>query len=111
MVRIDSTVEGHNLTVGTNFLLKCVVSGITNLRPKLNFEWKRFDGMNLRRVGTNSSELHFPSLKLSDAGEYMCTVNISSSLLNSDKSIMSELPCPIRVIGKLLDVVQAVGML
>ena len=111
MVQILSTIGCYNLTAGTNFSLICSVDGITSLRPQLDFEWMQFDGMNSRRVGTNSSELHFSSLKLSDAGEYMCTVNISSSLLNSDKSIMSELPCPIRVIGKLLDVVQAVGML
>ena len=100
MVQITSTVEGINLTAGTNFSLNCNVDGAINLRPQLSYEWIHFDGMDYMTVGTNSSRLTFPSLKLSDAGEYMCTVNISSSLLNSDLTKMSMLPHPVRVYSK-----------
>ena len=100
VVQITSTVEGHNLTAGTNFSLICNVDGAINLRPELSYEWIHSDGIDYMTVRTDSSRLNFPSLKLSDGGEYMCTVNISSSLLNSDLNKMSMLPHPVRVISK-----------
>lgn len=106
VVQITSTTEGHNLTAGTNLSLICNFDGTTHLRPELSFEWMHFDGMDSKRAGSNSSRLNFPSLKLSEAGEYECQVNIRSHLLNSDLTIMSVFPYPIRVIGKLLSMVQ-----
>ena len=101
-VEIVSTIEGRNLTIGTNFSLICIVNGTAKLRSESSFEWMHFNGTDLKEAGTNSRELHFLPLKLSDAGEYMCIVNISSSLLNTNLIINSMLPYPIRITGKLI---------
>ena len=100
MVVITSTVEGHNLTAGTSFALMCNVDDTSNIRPEVTFEWIHFNGIDSEIVGTNSSLLFFSSLKLSDAGEYMCQINVRSSLLSSDLIIMSMFPYIVRVIGK-----------
>lgn len=96
---------GHNLTAGTNFSLICAitVTDQTNIRPdlELNFEWMHFNGTVTVTAETNSSAFHFHSLKLSEAGEYMCQVSIASILLTSDLIIMSMKPYTIRVICKL----------
>ena len=100
-VRIFSTAEGRNLTAGTNLSLFCTVDGAANLIPEFSFEWTHVNVTGFTRTGTNSRRLHFPSLKLSEAGEYMCQVSISSHLLNSKLIIMSMYPSLIRVFGKL----------
>jgi dihydroxyacetone kinase DhaKLM complex PTS-EIIA-like component DhaM len=104
VVHIASTTEGPNLTAGTNFSLICIANGTANLRSAsdLSYEWMYFNGANLEKVGTNSRKLHFSPLKLSDAGEYTCTMNISSSLLNSNLMINSILPYTILITGKLV---------
>ena len=102
VVQIVSTTEGHSLMAGTNFSLICTVNGTAKLRAELIFEWMHFNGTDLEEAGTDSSKLHFSPLKLSNAGEYMCTVNISSSLLNSNLIINSTFPCPVQVFGKLV---------
>lgn len=102
VVQIVSAIEGHSLMTGTNFSLNCTVNGTAKLRPELSYEWMHFNGTDFKRAGTNSSELLFPSLRLSDAGEYMCTVNISSNLLNTNPIINSTYPYPIRISGKLV---------
>ena len=53
-------------------------------------------------IEINSSILYFSSLKLSDAGEYMCQVNISSTLLGSDLTILSIPPHTVKVFGKFI---------
>ena len=55
-------------------------------------------------IDINSSILYFPSLKLSDAGEYMCQVNISSALLGSDLTMSSMFPHIVRVYGKFIGI-------
>ena len=102
-MQITSIVEDHNLTAGTNFSLMCTVDGTMNLGPEISFLWMHSNGSDFEEIGTYSSRLHFSSLKLSEAGEYMCQVNISSSLLRSDLNIMSMPPYPIRVFGKLFN--------
>ena len=53
-------------------------------------------------IETNSSILYFSSLKLSDAGVYMCQVNISSALLGSDVTMSSMFPRIVRVFSKFI---------
>ena len=101
MVRINSTSEGHNVSAGTNFSLTCTVGGIEKLQPELSFGWIRFNGTDYEEVNVTSNEIHFSSLKLSEAGIYMCQVNITSSLLRSDLSFPSMPPHTVRAIGKL----------
>jgi hypothetical protein len=89
------------LTAGTNLSLFCTVHGTTHLIQAFSFEWLHFNATGFStKTGTNSSRLNFPSLKLSEAGEYMCQVNIRSHLLNSDLTIMSH-PQLIQVFSKL----------
>jgi hypothetical protein len=106
VVQIASTAaEGSYLTTGTNFSLICIVNGTAKLRSDLTFEWMHFNGTDhdiIEKVRANSRELHFEPLKLSDAGEYTCTVNISSSLLNSNLIINSVLAYTILITGKLI---------
>jgi hypothetical protein len=101
VVQIASTFEGHNLTAGTNFSLICIVDGIIKLRPELSFEWIHFNGTDFDEINVTSNAIHFSPLKLSEAGNYMCQVNIRSSLLRSDLSFMSMPPYSVRAIGKL----------
>ena len=100
IVEITSTVEDHNLTAGVSFTLTCNVDDTSNIMPEITFEWTHFNGIDSVTVGTNSSRLFFSSLKLSEAGEYMCQINVRSSLLSSDLIIMSMFPYIVRVIGK-----------
>ena len=102
VVQIASTTEGQYFATGTNFSLICIVNGTEKLRSELTFEWTHFNGADLEKAGTNSKELHFSPLMLSDAGEYTCTVNISSSLLNTNLTINSTLEYSILIIGKLV---------
>ena len=103
MVQIDPTIEDDILTTGTNFSLICNVYGTAKLRPELSFEWTYYNnGTDLEVVKTNSNELGFSPLKLSDAGAYTCRVSINSSLLNSNLTISSTLPHPVKVFGKLV---------
>lgn len=74
----------RNLTVGSNHTLLCVIEGLNDLIPANIYQWTHFNGNECQVVGGNSQILFFPYLRLSDAGEYTCTVNISSLLLNSD---------------------------
>ena len=105
MVSISSNNIGENLTAGMiNFSLSCDVSGTDDIMPDIKYLWWHYNGSDTKMIDINSSILSFSSLKLSDAGEYMCQVNISSSLLGSDLTILSIPPHTVRVFGKLIDI-------
>ena len=55
----------------------CSISGAENLNATLAYEWRNRDQL----LNSNSSSLHFSSLKLSNAGRYICQVSITSSYL------------------------------
>ena len=70
----------------TGNTLTCDVSGDDRLNPTITYQWTKYDGSTRIQVGTNSNMLTLdPSpLQLSNAGDYMCSVTVRSSLLNND---------------------------
>ena len=73
------------LMVGqTGNTLTCDVSGANNLNPTITYQWTRNDGSTQTPFGTNSNTLILSPLRLSNAGDYTCSVTVSSTLLNND---------------------------
>ena len=64
--------------------LTCDVSGADNLNPTITYQWTRNDGSTQTPVGTNSNTLTLSPLRLSDAGDYNCSVTVSSNFLNNN---------------------------
>ena len=72
------------LMVGqTGNTLACVVSGADNLNPTITYQWTRYDDSTLTLVEINSNTLTLSPLRLSNAGDYTCSVTVHSNLLNS----------------------------
>ena len=70
----------------TGNTLTCDVSGADNLNPTITYEWIR----NGETVPDGSSRsLNLSPLQLSHAGDYVCHVTVSSTLLNNDISASS----------------------
>ena len=68
--------------------------------PTLTFIWLHFNGIDTKYIENNSSMLVLSPLRLSDAGEYRCQVNITSPLLKSDLISTSMVQETVRVFGK-----------
>ena len=68
----------------TGNTLTCDVSGADNLNPTITYQWTRNDGSTQTPVGTNSNTLTLSPLRLSDAGDYNCSVTVSSNFLNNN---------------------------
>lgn len=68
---------------GLNYSLSCEVSGIDTNPTTLSYEWKK-DGTLLSDTG---SLLSFYPLRLSDAGEYSCEVNIYECSFKNSKDL------------------------
>ena len=75
------------LMVGqTGYTLICDVSGADSLNPMITYQWTR----NGETVPDGSSRsFNLPPLQLSHAGDYVCHVTVSSTLLNDDISASS----------------------
>ena len=85
---MTSSGSGGSLSVGhTGFSFTCQVSGTENLdSPTLTYQWWH----NGRVVsGQQGDTLSLPPLTLSDAGEYNCSVSVSSSSLSSTVTVNS----------------------
>ena len=97
---VTSTFNG-NLTAGDSVTLICEVDGVDDISPDIKYTWWHYDGGDTKSINSNVSELSFSPLKLSDAGEYICGVNISSTLLSSNLISNSSMPSLIvNVLGK-----------
>jgi hypothetical protein len=84
---------------GHGFSLSCVVSGAENLNPTVTYNWIKNNGTRIL-VGSNRSILSFPSLRLSDAGQYSCQATIISPYLRDDLNVIST-TFDVRLQGKL----------
>ena len=69
---------------GHTYSMTCDISGNENLVHTLTYQWTKNNGTSTH-VGTNSSNLSFSSLVLSDNGDYTCITTVSSSSLREDK--------------------------
>ena len=65
--------------VGDNHTLMCSVSGADKLDPNISYKWTESDG---NQVKSTSQELSLHILSLSEAGNYKCSVTVTSSYLD-----------------------------
>ena len=73
---------------GQGFSLSCVVSGAENLSPTITYNWIKDNGTRIL-VDSHRSVLSFPSLRLSDAGQYSCQVIVDSPYLRDNLDVTS----------------------
>ncbi len=72
------TSSGPPMT-GQSYSLTCTVTGADSLTPTITYVWTR-GGTS---VAGSDSMLTFNPLKLSNSGEYVCTVTVTSDLLTT----------------------------
>ena len=83
---ITAIVSGGTPTVGENYSLTCTVTGADRLNPTITYRWFK----NTALVsGERQTRFLFPSLSLSDAGQYRCRVTVSSTLLSQSTIVLS----------------------
>ena len=94
--------SGANATAGESYTLTCSYSGyeshIWNDQPMIVTKWTKTSGTPTQLNTDSDNQLTFSSLKLSDAGEYTCTVDIyddpvllSSGMKSTFIHLLSEL--------------------
>jgi hypothetical protein len=74
---LDPTVNISSVgtrTAGGNHSLMCIVTGV-RIGNHFNYNWTKNNGTAQTVVG-NSSTLFFSPLKLSDAGQYSCQLQV-----------------------------------
>ena len=83
-------VKHHGIVTigGQGFSLSCVVSGAENLNPAISYNWIKDNGTRIL-VDSHGSVLSFPSLRLSDAGQYSCQAIVNSPYLRDDLNVIS----------------------
>ena len=78
-VAITPSSEGH-LSVGNQFNVSCVALDFDLLDHGFDVQWRKLSGVLTNFSQTNDS-LFISSVRLSDAGEYMCEVIVTSDYL------------------------------
>ena len=91
----------------TGNTLTCDVSGTDNLNPTITYQWTRNNGSTQTQVGTNSNTLILSPPRLSNAGDYTCSVTVSSTLLNNDIITSSGITQSVIIQSELIDLIQA----
>ena len=85
--------NGTAPATGQKYSLTCNISRAENLDPTVTYRWIKNNGTQTHYVvGTNSpmSILSFRSLRLSDAGKYICEVTVNSHLFHNPMNASSE---------------------
>ena len=75
--------NGTTPVAGLNYSLSCKLSGIDSSITSMTYEWRK-DGSLLSEMGTL---LSFSPLRLSDAGQYSCTVSMYECPFKSLKNL------------------------
>ena len=88
------SIGGQGLSLG------CSVSGVENLNPIITYNWIKNNGTQIP-VGSNSSNISFPFLRLSDAAQYSCQVAVNSPYLHDDL-IVTSAPFDIHLRSKII---------
>ena len=88
---VAQVTPSGNLMLGkSGYSLSCRVSGTDDLDPFLTYQWTKKNGTQIQiQLGPDPNILSFSPLRLSDAGEYSCQVNVSSYYLSNDISVLS----------------------
>ena len=81
-VQIDN--GGLVPVAGQQYFITCNISGVKVLDPSITYRWIKNNGSTHMQTGNDSKSLFFSILKLSDAGEYSCQINIHSLYIGED---------------------------
>ena len=79
-VYVNISDNGGAPVVGQPYTLSCRVSGEEKLDPNVTYQWIQNNGtvMELVNETNNSANLSFSPLHLSNSGDYICMVDVSS---------------------------------
>ena len=100
MVAIVST-NAKPVTLGDNHTILCNVSGSTIIQQHINYKWWHFNGTNSKEIeGRDSNTLTLSPLKLTNAGEYTCEVEIDSTEVSSSAKFLSKSSYILSLSGK-----------
>ena len=81
-VSVQITDGGATPIAGESYSLICTVSGAQNLNPTIIYQWTKTNGTVIQVTNNmNSNTLSFPTLRVSDSGDYVCKVSVSSDYL------------------------------
>ena len=73
------SMNGAVPIAGEYYNLTCNVFGADRLNPVITYQWRKSGDSS--RIGTNSSTLLFAPVRVSNMGNYSCTVTVASNYL------------------------------
>lgn len=93
IVSLQISDGGDPPTVGQNYTLNCHVSGAETIQVFISYKWTKYSNSTESHTLSNSSKLFFSPLRLSNAGNYSCQINVSdvSGLASKDVIPLSKL--------------------
>lgn len=80
-------VEGS--TQGNRTVLVCEAEAF----PSPEYQWAREDGMEIRQIVTNNSQLVFDPLQFGDEGQYFCNASSGELTIHSDPATLTGASC------------------
>ena len=96
-VTVEVSASGSASIGMKGYSLTCSLSGADNLDATVSYQWTKHNGTRTQ-LGSNTNRLSFPSLRLSDAGEYACVAFVSLPYLQHPINATSR-PFPIQLEG------------